>query len=181
MWTEESSNDNLRSAEEMDDVKVPYDFTFEGMIKRRRQFTILFLSMLIPFLCGLFVSNRDMILAAIIIGGFALGARINLTNMLRFMGDVAVSGYKAQLSGEKFVATKFSIRRLLSFFITDTLMTFGITVVGSGFCAYAFNLEGNWVVALIFVGVAVLGFIGTVFSLWNPAQYYWKNFIGKRG
>lgn len=154
------------------DVRVYYDFTFSGIIKRRRFFTILSFSMMVPLLCGALINNKNMIFSAFIIGAFAYFVKSNLTTMLIFLSETGVQAYKDKLAGRDAGATQEFVDKLLSLFVTDTLLTAGITVLGSGFCAYALSQEGFWLASVLFLVFSVFGVASTSFLLINPLKYY---------
>ena len=97
----------------MKDVQVYYDFTFSGIIKRRRFFTILSFSMVIPLLCGALINNKNMIFSAFIIGTFAYFVKSNLTTMLIFLSETGVQAYKDKLAGRDAGATQEFVDKLL--------------------------------------------------------------------
>ena len=76
--------------------------------------------------------------------------------------------------------TQEFVDKLLSFYVYDTLFTAGITVIGSGFCAYVLYECGYLFVAGIFFVIFILGIISTGWLLKNPIKYYLEKWTRKK-
>lgn len=166
----------MQSENAVKDVKVPYNFTFEGMLKRKKNFSILFWITLIPILCGLIIQDRDAFIGGSIVALFAGAAEKNLNSMILTLAETSVQAHNAKLAGRDITPTQDFVDKLLSFYVYDTLFTAGITVIGSGFCAYVLYQSEYFVGSILFLIIFVLGIISTGWLLKNPIKYY----LGKK-
>lgn len=172
--------EKMRSENVIQDVKVPYNFTFEGMFARKKKFSILFWIMLIPTICGVIIQDKDVFIGGAIIVLFAGAAEKNLNAMILALAKTSLQAHNAKLAGREVEATQDFVDKLLSFYVYDTLFTAGITVIGSGFCAYVLYECGYLFVAGIFFVIFILGIISTGWLLKNPVKYYIEKWIRKK-
>lgn len=169
-----------RSENVVQDVKVPYNFTFEGMFVRKKKFSILFWIMLIPIICGLIIQDKDVFIGGAIIALFAGAAEKNLNTMILVLAKTSLQAHNAKLAGREVEATQDFVDKLLSFYVYDTLFTAGITVIGSGFCARVLYEYDYLFMAGIFFVVFIFEIISTGWLLKNPVKYYLEKWTRKK-